>query len=168
MPERSKANACLAPHVSDPAVEELLDNIDGYIHGPVSGFVLHRDDVVQKAAREIGDRYSLSSAVPPPEGFLRWFSSFPLEELNGARSAWHTCCRPASELEIASGGAHLFLTLSTMFDHSAKNGRRDVQVSRDDSIGYQDGLLSLCGHARKSSPASPREYSCMACTYAAR
>ena len=151
MAERSQTRDPLVPHVSDAASEEILDNTDGYIHGPANGIVLCGDGVVQKAAGIIGDRYLLSSAVSSPDRFLQWFSSFSSEELNGARGSWHT--------EIAGGDAHLFLTLSKTFDPRTKNAWRDVlfigHFCRDDSINYQDGLLNLCGHARKVFASHP-------------
>ena len=85
MAERSQTSDPLVPHVSDAASEEILDNIDGYIHGPANGIVLCGDGVVQKAAGTIGDRYLLSSAVSSPDRFIQWFSSFSSEELDGAR-----------------------------------------------------------------------------------
>lgn len=151
MAERSQASDPPVPHASNAAIEEILDNIDGYIHGPVNGIVLCGDDVIQKTAGIIGDRYLLSSAISSADRFVQWVSSFSSEKLDGARGSWHT--------EVASGGAHLFLTLSKIFDPRTKNAWRDVLVigyfCRDDSINYQDGLLILCGHARKVFASQP-------------
>lgn len=92
-----------------------------------------------------------SSAVSSPDRFLQWFSRFSSKELDGGRGSWHT--------EIASGDAHLFLTLSKIFDPRTKNAWRDVLVighfCRDDAINYQGGLLNLCGHAWKVFASQP-------------
>lgn len=108
MTERRQVFDDLVPHGSDAAIEEILDNIDCYIHGPINGIVLWREDVVQKADEIIGDRYLLSPVVLSPDPFLQSFSSFSSEELDGSRGFWHS--------EIASGGRHLVLTPSKIFD----------------------------------------------------
>lgn len=101
----------------------------------------------------IGDHCFFSSAASSPGRFLQWFSSFSSEEFDGARGSWHT--------EIASGGAHLFLTLSKIFDPRTKNAWRDVLVighfCRDDSVNYQDGLFDSCDHARKVFASQPTQ-----------
>ena len=151
MAERSQFKNSLVRHVSDEAIDEIRDNIEDHIHGPVDGIRLCGNDVARQAAEAIAKYHLVSQAAPSRDCFLQWFSSFASEELDGARGLWHT--------ELISGGAHLFLTPSANFNPSAKNAWLDVQVigyfCLDSSVGYQDGLLSLCKHAQKVFTSQP-------------
>ena len=134
--------------------DNIFDNIDSHIHGPVHGFELFGDEVIKRSAGVIKDRYLLSSTAPSPDSFVQWFSSFPSDQLGGASSSWHT--------ETSCGGAHLFLTRSAMLNPSTKIAWRDVQaighLCLDDSINYQNGLLRLCEHAQKVFMSQPTRH----------
>lgn len=55
--------------------------------------------------------------------------------------------------------ALLVLTLSSVFELDSKEAWRDVQAigkfCLDDSTSYQEGLLSLCGYARRVFTSQP-------------
>jgi hypothetical protein len=55
--------------------QELLDNIDGRMHGPLSGFI----------KRYFGN---LLPATPSPDDFLQWFSNLVSRGVDSARGSW--------------------------------------------------------------------------------
>ncbi len=163
--QSKRARALLELHISDLDidVEELFDNIDGSIDSYLVNrgrWVRRGDDAVRKADGAMADRRLLPFASPSPEeDILPWFEAVSREQVDGARGVWRTCCHLAPETGLASTGAHIFLTFSPTFDSGSNDGWRHIQVvgqfCRDDSIGYREGLVSLCGHACKVFASQP-------------
>ena len=150
--------------------QDALENIDGRMHGPMSGFIqkyfgdfqyVHRDSSleIQTAGRVIG-RCAIPLAVPSPESFLQWFSNYFSWEIYGARGSWHIssgCVAP--EHESTDDGARLLLTMpapptsdvETRWDHAQVIG----QFYNHDRVCYQDGFLRLCLSAYKVFASQP-------------
>ena len=50
--------------------DDILDNIDSYIHGPVHEFTLFGDEIIEQSARVIKDHNLLSSIAPSLDSFV--------------------------------------------------------------------------------------------------
>ncbi|KAI8630987.1 FunK1 protein kinase [Xylariaceae sp. FL1651] len=163
-------NHPLAPLASATDDQDILDNIDGRMHGPMSGFIrkyfgnfqyVHQDAYLEiQVAGKVSGRCAIPSAAPSPDNFLQWFSNHVSRELDGARGSWHI-----SSGDVAPGhesdddGTSLLLTMSTS-PNSNEQARWDhVQV-----IGqfyhrgctcYQNGLLRLCRSAYQVFASQP-------------
>ena len=85
--EPSEANGPRASPISDAntKVEEILDNINGYIHGPVSGFILKHFSKFESAISRNAVNVQKAAGSPSPEDFLYWFCSFSAEDHNRAQ-----------------------------------------------------------------------------------
>ncbi|KAI0967699.1 FunK1 protein kinase [Xylaria arbuscula] len=157
----------LAPTTDD---QDILDNIDGRMHGPMSGFIkkyfgnfqyAHQDTFLEiQAAGRVSGRCAVPSAAPSSDNFLQWFSNYTSRELDGARGSWHTSSGGvAPEHESDDDGARLFLTMSsspasnvqTRWDHVQVIG----QFYHRASVCYQDGLLRLCRSAHQVFASQP-------------
>ncbi|KAI1102834.1 hypothetical protein F4804DRAFT_342923 [Jackrogersella minutella] len=57
----------LSPAASETDDQDILNNIDGRMHGPMSGF---------QTTGRVSGRLSVPSAAPSPDGFLQWFSDY--------------------------------------------------------------------------------------------
>ncbi|KFY52693.1 hypothetical protein V496_08250 [Pseudogymnoascus sp. VKM F-4515 (FW-2607)] len=110
--------------------EELLDNIDGRMHGPMSGFI---KDILAAC---------------------KWFASHVSREADGARGSWHIPEHKSSE-----NGACLLLNMpaspapdvKTRWDHVQVIG----QLNHQGCLSYQDGLLHLCRYAYEVFASQP-------------
>lgn len=149
------ANHPPAPPASTADDQDILDNIDGRMHGPMSGFIkkyfgnfqyAHQDAFLEiQAAGRLTARCAVPSAVPSPECFLQWFSDYMSRELDGARGSWHISHQNDED------GARLLLTMptspasnvQTIWDHVQVIG----QFCHRGCVSYQDGLLRLCRSA---------------------
>jgi hypothetical protein len=112
----------LAPALSTDE-QDILDNIDSRMHGPMKGFMkkyfgklqyvrLGSFLEIQSSGRAIGC-YTVSSATPSVGNFLQWFSNYVSRELDDARSSWHIdsgSLAPGLKGDI-NGGARLLLTI---------------------------------------------------------
>ncbi|KAI1126790.1 FunK1 protein kinase [Nemania abortiva] len=164
--------------VNDPPVplhsamddQEILDNIDGRMHGPMSRFIqryfgnfqyVHRDDILEiQAAGVVSSRCAIPQAAPSPDNFLQWFSDYMLRELDGARGSWHVSSgNTAPEHGTRDDGACLLLTIPTSptcgdrvrWDHVQVIG----QFCYGGRVSYQDGLLRLCRSAYQVFDSQP-------------
>ncbi|KAI1422663.1 FunK1 protein kinase [Xylaria sp. FL1777] len=157
----------LAPAMDD---QEILDNINDRMHGPMSGFVTkffgdfqytHRDGALEiQAAGRTSGRCAIPSAPPLPDDFPEWFSNYVSRELDGARGSWHMSRdNVAPKSESASDGARLLLSIpnppasnvQTRWDHVQVVG----QFYRRGSVCYRDGLLQLCRSAHQVFASQP-------------
>lgn len=150
--------------------QDILDNIDGRMHGPMSGFInkyfgdfqfAHQDAFleVQAAGRVVG-RCAVPSAAPSPDNFLQWFSDYTSRKLDGARGSWHISDDDvAPEHESDDDGARLLLTMPTSPAHNAQTRWDHVQVIGQfyhrGCVCYQDGLLRLCRSAHQVFASQP-------------
>src|SRR5438552_1447630 len=100
--------------------QDILDNIDGHRHGPMSGFIkkyfgkieyVHQEALL---AGRAGGPCAVPSAAPSTDNFLQWFSNYISREFDGARGSWHVSGgNVAPERENADDGARLLLTIPT-------------------------------------------------------
>lgn len=152
---------------------DVLDNIDGRMHGPMNGFMdkffgdfhfIHQDTFLEiEAAGRAHCRCAFPSAVPSPDNFLEWFADYMSGESDGARGSWHVYGGDgvASEHESRDdGGARLVLTMPPISpDSNTQTRGKDVQVigqfHRRGGISYQDGLLRLCRSAHHVFASQP-------------
>ncbi|KAF4457030.1 serine/threonine-protein kinase Sgk2 [Fusarium austroafricanum] len=155
--------------VSDMDDEEILDNIDGRMHGPMSGFIKKyfgnfqyvRQDgslVIQAAGRVSGRcAVPVPSAAPSPDDFLQWFSNYVSQELGGARGSWHISS--GNESADSHSGARLLLTMPASSTSNEQPRWDHIQVVgqfyHNDSVRYQDGLLRLCRSAHQVFASQP-------------
>ncbi|KAH8729164.1 FunK1 protein kinase [Ilyonectria robusta] len=138
-----------APPASATDDQEILDNIDGRLHGPMSGFIRRFFGDFQHVRQDV----LLENQAPSPDNFLQWFSNYASRELDGARGSWHISGgNVAPEHGSADDGARLLLTMPTSPASNVQPRWDHVQV-----IGqfyhrgcvYQDGLLRLCRSAHQ-------------------
>lgn len=155
--------------------QDVLDNIDGRMHGPMNGFIdksfvgleyIFKDGFfeIQTAGRVRG-RCALPSATPTSVNFLQWFSDYTSRDLDGARGSWHVSGGDgvASEHESGDdGGARLLLTMpptSPASSFSTQTRWEHVQVigefHRRGNISYQDALLRVCRSAHHVFASQP-------------
>ena len=151
--------------------QEILDNIDGRMHGPMSGFIkkyfgtfqyVRRDASLEiQAPGGLDARCAVPSAAPSPDNFLQWFSDYMSREIDGARGSWQIFVSDVVALEhkSADGGASLLLTMPTSLASNAQTGWAHVQVIgqfyQSSSLRYQDGLLRLCRSAYQVFASQP-------------
>lgn len=151
--------------------QDVLDNIDGRMHGPMSGFIkkyfgnfqyVHQDGFleIQAAGRVIG-RCAVPPAAPSPDNFLPWFSDYMSRELDGAQGSWHVSSgdvAPDHESDD-DDGARLLLTMPSSPASSEQTRWEHVQVIGQfyhrGSVCYQDGLLHLCRSAHHVFASQP-------------
>lgn len=79
--------------------QDVVHNLDGRMHGPMSGFLkkhfgnlqyTHEDAFLEiQAAGNISNRCAVPPAVPSPGNFLQWLSNYDSWEYEGARGSWH-------------------------------------------------------------------------------
>ncbi|KAI0098049.1 FunK1 protein kinase [Nemania sp. FL0031] len=153
-------------HLLDPAEsdQDILDNIDGRMHGPMSGFIkkhfgnfqyTHRDAFLEiQADGRVSGRCAVPSAAPSPDNFIQWFSCYVSRELDGARGSWRI-----SKYDSDDDGAYLLLTIpasptsdvQTKWDHVQVIG----QFYHRGCVRYEDGLLRLCRSAYEVFASQP-------------
>ncbi|KID81155.1 serine/threonine-protein kinase Sgk2 [Metarhizium guizhouense ARSEF 977] len=145
--------------------QEILDNIDGRMHGPMSGFmekyfgkfryICQGASLEIQVAERVRIRCTIPSAAPSPSIFLEWFSNYVSRESDGARGLWHICeDKIASKRESTADGTSLLLAMppspacddaETKWCHVQVIG----QFYHRGCVCYQDGLLSLCRSAHQ-------------------
>ena len=120
--EMSKAN--LSYSTTDN--EEVINNIDGRMHGPMNVFItkyfgnfryVRQGAALQILAgeRTIG-RCAIPSHAPSRKTFLQWFFEYMSAELDGVRGSWHI----SSSNENADDGARLLLAVPTPLTYEAQ------------------------------------------------
>ncbi|KAF9765556.1 hypothetical protein IL306_002147 [Fusarium sp. DS 682] len=159
--------AQLASEVDD---QDVLDNIDGRMHGPMSGFIrkyfgnfqyVHQDaSLVIQAPGGVRSRCVVPSNAPSPDDFLQWFSNYVSRELDGSRGSWHIYSGDvAPEHEGADSGARLLLAIPTSPASNVQTRWEHVQVIgqfyHHGRVCYQDGLLRLCRSAHQVFASQP-------------
>ncbi|KAI1168469.1 FunK1 protein kinase [Nemania serpens] len=172
MENRPAVNHPLAPLASATDDQDILDNIDGRMHGPMSGFIkkyfgsfqyVHQDAYLEiQAAGRVSGRCAVPSAAPSPDNFLQWFSNYVSRELDGARGSWHISSGDeAPGHESDDDGTRLLLTMPNSPASNVQTGWRwdHVQVIGQfyhrGCICYQDGLLRLCRSAHQVFASQP-------------
>ncbi|KAK1948825.1 FunK1 protein kinase [Colletotrichum sublineola] len=150
--------------------QEILDNIDGRMHGPMSGFIKkyfgNFQYVRQDASLEFqipggfSGHCAIPSAAPSPDSFIQWFSNYVSRELDGARGSWDISSdNRAPKQEDAEGGARLLLTMPTSPASNVPTRWDHVQVvgqfEHSACVCYQDGLLRLCRSAQHVFASQP-------------
>ncbi|KAI0142834.1 hypothetical protein GGR57DRAFT_376041 [Xylariaceae sp. FL1272] len=139
----------------DPTTtEDILHNIDGCMHGPMSGFVDkyfgHFQHSFEDTCLRIHDStnafkdYTVSELAPSPERFIAWFTDVVGGSTNHPRCSWRVDHQPDSE------SAQFFLSdpsNSTTRDEPHPLGPEiNVigQFYQAQDSPYQAGLLALC------------------------
>ncbi|KAI3395608.1 hypothetical protein diail_1046 [Diaporthe ilicicola] len=150
--------------------QDVLDNIDGRMHGPMSGFIkkyfgnfqyAHQDAFLEiQAAGRVSYRCAVPPAAPTPDNFLQWFSDYMSRELDGARGSWHSSSGDvAPEHKSGDDGARLLLTMPASPASSVQTRWDHVQVIGQfyhrSGVCYQDGLLRLCRSAHQVFASQP-------------
>ncbi|KID81640.1 serine/threonine-protein kinase Sgk2 [Metarhizium guizhouense ARSEF 977] len=138
--------------------KEILDNIDGRMHGPMPGFIAkffgeptctHRDNGLE-----------VQSAAPTPESFLPWFLNFVSEKYDGNRASWHTFSNTVTaNHEQSDMGTSLLLTMPPSPTPNAQTRWSHAQVIgqfyQDEGVGYQHALVRLCQSAQQVFASQP-------------
>ncbi|RYC61290.1 hypothetical protein CHU98_g4921 [Xylaria longipes] len=143
--------ACLEIHTPAPPAsatedQEILDNIDGRMHGPMTGGA--------------SCRCAVPSAAPSPDSFLQWVSNYVSLEFDGARGSWRISgSNGASERESDDDGAHVLLAMTTSPASDVQARWDDIQVvgqfHRCRGVCYQDGISRLCRSAYEVFASQP-------------
>jgi hypothetical protein len=161
-----------APAASTMDDQDILDNVDGRMHGPMSGFIKkyfgdfefsHQGASLEiKTVGKVSGRCGIPPAAPSPDNFLHWFSSYVSRELDGARGSWHISSgdgAPAPDQRIDDDGARLLLTMSPTPSSNAQIEWGHVQVigqfHHRSTVSYQHGLLRLCRSAYQVFASQP-------------
>ncbi|KAK4115013.1 hypothetical protein N656DRAFT_747678 [Canariomyces notabilis] len=167
----------VTPHLLAPVAfnmddRNILDNMDGRMHGPMSGFIKRYfgnfefaqqgSSLEIKAAGKVSGRCTIPSAAPSPDKFLHWFSNYVSRELDGARGSWHISSGdgpPVPDQGCDDDGARLLLTMSPTPASNVQIEWGHVQVigqfHRRGSVSYQHGLLRLCRSAYQVFASQP-------------
>lgn len=159
-----------APPASATDDQDILDNIDGRLHGPMGGFIkryfgdfqyTHQGALLEiQAAGRASSRCAVPPALPSPDNFLQWFSDYVSREFDGARGSWHisTDNIPPGH-DNADDSACLLLTIPTLPAPDVQTKWDCVQVigqcHQGDYVYYQDGLLRLCRSAHQVFASQP-------------
>ncbi|OBT90800.1 hypothetical protein VE02_00662 [Pseudogymnoascus sp. 03VT05] len=129
--------------------QELLDNIDGRMHGPMSGFIKRYFGSLQCDPQD-----ATPSATPSLDDFLQWFSNHVSREVGSARGSWHI-----PEHGSDNDGARLLLSIPASPASGVQTRWDDVQVigqfNHRACVSYQDGLLRLCRSAYEVFASQP-------------
>lgn len=147
--------------------EDIIEDIDGHMHGPMSGFLekffcnfrhtyAHGVLDTYLVENQVG-RVPVPSAVPSPADFVGWFSAFMGKQADGARGAWHCSNSSRSpEANIDGNFARLLLTMSGSLTAFRRNQVQVVgQFCQSACADYRDGLLRLCDSARQTFTNQP-------------
>ncbi|KAI1195304.1 FunK1 protein kinase [Nemania serpens] len=152
-----------APLASATDDQDILDNIDGRMQGPMSGFIrkyFGNFQYVHQGSGRVSARCVVPSAAPSPDNFLQWFFDHVSRELDGARGSWHISSGDvAPRHESDDDGTRLLLTMpaspasnvQTRWDHVQVIG----QFYHRSCVCYQDGLLRLCRSAHQVFASQP-------------
>jgi hypothetical protein len=112
--------------------QELLDNIDGRMHGPMSGFIKRNFGNLQCDPQD-----ATLSTTPSPDVFLEWFASHASGEFDDSRGSWQI-----PEHESDNDGARLLLTIPASPASDVQTKWEDVQVigqfNHRACMSYQD------------------------------
>jgi hypothetical protein len=138
--------------------QDILDNIDGRMHGPMKGFIQRyftsfeyscEDFFLEiHAAGAVSRRYAIPSA-PSPDKFLQWFSHHGLDT---SQYSWHASSDAVTPgHENPGDSARLLMTMAKPLAANAHVQWDQVQVVGQfyhlDSVCYRDGLIRLCRSA---------------------
>lgn len=151
------------PSASTTDDEDILDNIDGRMHGPMRGFIkryfgsfqyAHQDNFLEiQASGRSTARCAVPSTAPSPDSFLEWFSDYMSKEIDGARGSWQI------SNESGDGGARILLTVPNSPASNVQTIWENVQVIGQfyhrGFICYQDGILRLCRSANQVFAKQP-------------
>lgn len=149
--------------MSENHIDEVSENIDGFITGPLEGFFSKyfgdaaADEAFQKTVREICDRHPLGGATTSVEGFGHWLSALATEDGMGARGSWRTLCH-ADKRHETDLSAHVVLVFTKSVTYNEPE-EATVQVIGEfcpgQDMSYKDGLLNLCAKASAIFAAQP-------------
>lgn len=151
---------------------EIQDNINGRMHGPMNGFIkkffgkfqyVHQDASLEiRAVGGMCARYPIPSTAPSPDGFLQWFSSLVLRDLDRARGLWNLSSYTISPKHLnGDNGTRLLMTMPSLpaSDRQTECGWENAEVIgqfyHHSCICYQDGLLHLCRSSRRVFASQP-------------
>ncbi|KAF1733596.1 hypothetical protein CRV24_007501 [Beauveria bassiana] len=146
--------------------EDILQNIDGRMHGPMNGFIgkyfgsfqhTYKGSILElgKDGRICG-RYPVPSAAPLPDSFLSWFSELATCELDNARGSWHIISDNKAAEQNRAG---FFLVMPSSSPSCVQMEWDCVQVigqfHPNDCLPYQDGLIQLSRSAHEVFISQP-------------
>lgn len=148
--------------MSESHIDEVLENIDGFISGPLDGFFSKyfgnaaADDVFQKTVREICEHHPLQDATTSVEGFCRWISALAIQNHTRAGGSWRTSCHSDQRHET-DPSAHVALAFTITSPISEPDEAMMVigEFCPGQAISYKDGLLKLCAKASSIFVAQP-------------
>ncbi|OAQ59614.2 serine/threonine-protein kinase Sgk2 [Pochonia chlamydosporia 170] len=150
--------------------QDIHDNINGRMHGPMSGFikkhfnnfqyVRHDGELKLQAAGRQSCICAIPSNAPSPDDFLQWFQNYLSQESDGARGEWHISRDSiAFEHERTGNGTRLLLNKAPSPANNAEIRWDQVQIIgqfyHQSGFSYRDGLLSLCRSAHEVFASQP-------------
>lgn len=136
--------------------QDIIDDINGYMHGPTTGFFSKYFGRLAKsdAASLNRDPDPLPAALPT--NLWHWFATLFTDDCHGYRLTWRTKPLVNSGRSVDSGGP-VFLTSNDPDRHEG-NEWVDVRVVgeyRSNYGQYEGGFLDLCAHARQVFASQP-------------
>ncbi|KAI1264082.1 FunK1 protein kinase [Xylariaceae sp. FL1019] len=149
----------------DLTTEDILSNIDGRMHGPMSGFIQkyfgHFQYSYEDSCLKIHDstnaftQYTIPTLAPSPDRFVTWFTEVVAGAQTSARCSWRVKTVPALE------SAQFFLSVpsdSTTRDELHSLGT-DINVvghfHQQQDAPYQEGLVDLRRSAQMVFASQP-------------
>ncbi|KAG8161427.1 hypothetical protein KVR01_008414 [Diaporthe batatas] len=153
--------------MSEEHTDEVYENIDGFMTGPLDGFFSKyfgdaaADDVFQERVREICERNPLQGATTSIERFCHWMSSLAVENDEGARGSWKAAplCRSGqgheTGLELSTHVAVAFTRSNPVSEPSDATVQVIGEFCLGQAISYKEGLLKLCARASSIFTVQP-------------
>ncbi|KAI1110334.1 FunK1 protein kinase [Nemania sp. NC0429] len=160
MDNHPRIDHLIASLASATDYQDLLDNIDGRMHGPMSGFIKKYFGNFQHEAGGVSGPYAVPPAAPSPDNFPHWFSDNVAGERDGARGSWRISSGDVAPGHESDGDdTRLLLTMPSQPNFEIQTRWDHVQVIGQfyyrDSVRHQDGLLRLCRSAHQVFASQP-------------
>lgn len=158
MAQVPESTTVFADQLPDEDLDDILEDLNGHITGPVSAFLPRYFARIDAEAHTTIQK--LAAALPAPSvnmsGFIDWFLNmsdlFSKEMVDVARGTWHICRSSEAAAEPERSSSACLVLACPEAANSAQAGWADVRVvgqfCQHPSSEYRDGFLRLYSQAR--------------------
>lgn len=159
MAQVPESTTVFADQLPDEDLDDILEDLNGHITGPVSAFLPRYFARIDAEAHTTIQK--LAAALPAPSvnmnGFIDWFLNmsdlFSKEMVDVARGTWHICRSSEAAAEPERSSSACLVLACPEAANSAQAGWADVRVVGQfyqyPSSEYRDGFLRLYSQARQ-------------------